>query len=171
MAGFFIVPTEGPELGFQPESVAVTKCRNRVGGTLSKGDVAVLDFRASATEVLTSATASYIPGTGETVWKTLVDPSAANIPHSWHVVVEDKTILDNGLGRARVYGLTQAFVVGSRIKPGTPLRPTTTNSFAVATTNQRWSALYLAPSSSPTARLLKNVFVFGCIIGGMVPRS
>lgn len=174
MSTFFAKPTGGPDIvgGVWPVSQKA-RCINRAGATLSKGDVVMLDMTATTTEIATNDDNSYIPGaSNDTVWNTIVDPTAASITNgSIFGVVLETEILDNGSGEVQFFGLvSEAYVTknSGTTNPGDVLSVTTTNSFnSTVASNQVNVGWYLdGQDTDLEPRELKRVFLHNGLFAG-----
>jgi hypothetical protein len=166
MAGFFVLPTGGPEAGLSPEEVKSDYVYNRAGATLTAGKIAQFDFGAVVAELATGSTATYVPGTGNTVWNNVTATTAAGRNANWLGIVQD-TMANDARGRVQTYGLGQAFVLASGgILPGTALKAqgTSGNSLISARTGQRLVGVYLAPQRRTGTRtpVRARVMFYGC---------
>jgi hypothetical protein len=166
MAGFFVLPTGGPEHGVEPEEIKSDLMWNRAGATLEVGQVCTTDFGAAVAELATGTTATYIPGTGNTVWNSVTDATATSRRNSWVGVVINSAIANDARGKVQFYGLANAFVLGSAgVVPGTPLNAqlgSSGNAFTTSTTGRRFSAVYLAPQATLRSPTLSRVMLYGC---------
>lgn len=145
---FFAKPSNGPDQvgGVWPMFYS-TRCRNRTGETLLKGQVAMLAFAAAfheAAEVATNDLNSYIPGaSNDTVWNTVVDPRSnlggtatnggAGIFNGgvYGILIDPPSVLDNEIGEFCFFGIVDALVKESSgsdgAQPGQILTVTSTN--------------------------------------------
>ena len=138
----------------------------------------MLDLEASAAEILTSDSNSYLPGvgdaSGDTVWHTVVNPSTAMITNGGILGVALEDVLDNETGKFQFYGIvSQAFVIRAGIgstEPMSPLTPAAANNLdAVVGATERVVAWYLSPEDDTlTTRELKRVFLHNGLFGGLV---
>jgi hypothetical protein len=188
---FFNKPAGGPDsVGGVWPWTQIAVCRNRSGGTLSKGEVCQLAFAAGnheATEIATNDSNSYRPGaSNDTSWNTVVNPhSNAAIADSngiagirqggiFGVALED--VADDADGEFQFFGLVEdAYVVdttsGDGAQPGQLLGVTATNSFRCHVgTNAVIVGFYAdAADTTLTNRALKRVFLtqgLGCAANG-----
>lgn len=162
-----------PVGGFWPVGVSPVTCRNRSGGTHSKGDVVQLALTPGvATEIATNDQNSYQPGaSNDTVWNTVVDPvsntaqgSSLNRSGLWGVCVDSTPILDNAFGQYQFFGLIEeAFCIKAGtdlMAPGDPLTVTTAKNFdGVINSNEVVVAMYLAPQTNLTNRRVRRVLL------------
>ena len=176
----------GPDTigGFFPQSDQPVRCMNRTGSAIAMGEVAMLDLAASAAELTTNDSNTYIPGHGDaggdSVWNTVVNPSAAAIANgvTFFGVCLDVSIADNSAGNFQFYGLIeQAFVqrtgaaysntmLGGR---GLTVTAGATSQFdAVVGAAERVVAFYLdGQEATLTNRELKRVFLTNGTLGGI----
>jgi len=172
---FLFSPTPGPDSvgGIWPARFPATKCKNRSGTTLSKGDVVQLALTPGiATEIATNDSNSYVPGgSNDTVWNTVVLPVAGSLtaPDSSFItggifgVVTSTSVLDNGIVDVVFGGIVDAFVIdaGDGPVPGQPLTVTAAKNFdADILSNEALVAFYLSPAdTSISTRELKKVWL------------
>lgn len=162
-----------PVGGFWPVSVSPITCRNRSGGTHSKGDVVMLALTPGvATEIATNDRNSYIPGaSNDTIWNTVVDPTANTNQGSGllrgcivGVCVDSTPIVDNAYGQYQFFGIVdEAFCIKAgtdNMAPGDPLTITTAKNFdGVINSNEVVVAMYTDPQTNLTNRRLRRVFL------------
>lgn len=159
--------------GVIPTRFPSTKCWNRTGGTLSKGDVVQLALTPGiASEIATNDSNSYRPGySNDTVFNTVVLPVAGSlsVPSSsfitgaiYGVVTSSQSVADNGIVEVAFGGVVDAFVISAgEVLPGQPLTVTAAKNFdAEVVTNEALVAFYLAPQdASISTRELKRVWL------------
>jgi hypothetical protein len=180
---FFIANTGGPDVigGFFPGSYKA-KCVNRSGSAIAKGDVVMLDMAASADEITTNDSNSYLPGAGDSqgdsVWNTVINVTTNAVRNggSFIGVCLDTSVADNSVGEFQFYGvIKEAFVqrtgASQSTVGGAPLTvsegSTNGNFDAVVDTNQPIVASYLdSQDTSLTTRELKRVFLHNGFLGG-----
>ena len=175
---FFTKNTTGPDVfgGYDPKSDPEKPCMNRSGSAVVLGDVVMLvasDPAAlvTATEITTNDSNSYLPNagdaSGDSVWNTIVNPTAAGIERGGIFGVCLEGVGDNEVVKVQFYGIVDAFVISSGVaQPGDPLTISTANNFdAVVATNEAIFAIYNAPSASPSSRTLTQVFLHSGAIG------
>jgi hypothetical protein len=184
---FFSKPAGGPDpVGGVFPWTQVATCRNRTGGTLTKGEVVMLAFGAGnhdATEIATNDSNSYRPGaSNDTIWNTVVDPQSNAITNGavgtltgaiWGVCLTE-TVADDAIGEFQFFGVVEkAYVVdaasGDGARPGQILGVHTASSNAFTchvNSNRVVVGFYIdAQDSTLTNRALKRVFLtqgLGC---------
>jgi hypothetical protein len=177
---FFIKNTGGPGDGFFPNSDEPIRCVNRSGSAIAKGDVVMLDMAASAAEITTNDSNSYLPGagdaSGDSVWATVINVTDAVVQNggSFLGVCLDNSVADNAAGNFQFYGIVaSAFVTSASTTGcvgGSPLTAvaSATGSFdGIVQTNERVVAFYLdAQDITLTTRALKRVFLHNGALGG-----
>ena len=167
-------PSGGPDKvgGFWPISVVPIVCRNRSGGTHSKGDVVQLAITPGvATEIATNDSNSYRPGaSNDTVWNTVIDPisntdAGSSIQRGAiiGVCVDTTPIADNGKGLYQFFGIIEeAFHIkaSDNAVAGDPLTVTVAKNFdGVINSNEIVVATYLDRQATATTRALRRVFL------------
>lgn len=174
MSGFFVLPTGNPNLGVGPEVVQSDWVWNLRSGSRSGGEIVSLDFAAASSGLATGATATYVPGTGRTVWNSVNNSSGTRARFNWLGVVKENTVIERDeRGRVAFFGLVNAFVLASAgILPGTPLRPQgrTGSALIASSTGNRLAGIYLGPQATLRTRALRRVLWYGCC-HYVVPRS
>lgn len=183
---FFINNNGAPDRigGFTPQSDDPVRCMNRTGSAVALGEVVMLDIAASAAEVTTNDSNSYLPGagdaSGDSVWNTVVNPNAAAIANgiTFFGVCLDISIADNSAGNFQFYGIVkQAFVqrtgaaysntmIGGR---GLTVTAGATSQFdAVVGAAERCVGFYLdGQEATLTTRELKRIFLHNGSLGGI----
>ena len=181
---FFIKNTGGPDIfgGFFPQSDQPVNCMKRSGSAVAQGQVVMLDMAASATEITTNDSNSYLPGAGDaagdSVWNTVVNPTAGAVQNGgtfFGVCLDVAGVADNAIGSFQFYGLiedasvlrigaSQSTVGGA---PLTVVASATSTFDPVVATNERIVAMYLdAEDTSLTNAELKRVFLHNGVLGG-----
>ena len=179
---FFDKPAGGPDnVGGVWPWAKISRCRNRSGATLLKGEVAMLAFGAGnfqATEIATNDSNSYRPGaSNDTIWNTVVDPRTNGAVTATNAVagvltggvfgVAMEDILDNASGNFQFFGIIEdAFVIDTGAskdgaQPSQLLTVTITNSFDChIATNKVIVGFYIDSNDATlTNRQTKRVFL------------
>jgi hypothetical protein len=189
---FWSKPSGGPDAvgGIWPVDFPEVVCRNRSGGTHTKGEVAVLTFApgrqaGAATEVATNDSNSYNPGfSNDTVWNTVVDPTSNSASNSTRIkgglfcVCMSDSVADNATGLYKFFGLIeQAFCLRATpnvLHAGIPLSVTASNSFTgTFISNAAIMATYMdiTPTTN-TVRSLRRVLLHnGFLAVGAAPQA
>lgn len=181
---FFIKNTGGPDRigGVFPQDDQPVKCMNRSGSAIAKGEIVMLDMAASATEIATNDSNSYLPGAGDasgkdSVWNTVVNPTAGTVQNggTFFGVCLDTSVADNAVGNFQFFGIVEEAKVqrtgaAQSTVGGAPLTVAAGAAAtfdAVVDTNERIVAWYLdGQDTSLTTAELKRVFLHQGVFGG-----
>jgi len=174
---FFIKNTGVPDTvgGVAPTSDKAP-CRNRTASAFVYGDLVMLDLTASAAEILTNDSNSYIPGhgdsTGDTVWNCVIAPTAAALDTGgiFGVVSARAGIAADASGEVTFFGIVDAFCISTgTVNPGAPLTGAVAGNLdAVLLSNERVIAHYMSPQDATlSTEELKKVFLHNGLFGGI----